>query len=318
MFFVNLLALTVIAIVAYFTVMKIIDSFLSQKRKRLSSFLGAKSDRKQQYLISNKYKGILEYLNPSFVISEAKKYGVTITKSSFVMTFLTGTLVGVIVMIVYFQPIIFLLPLSVIGGVIATNIRLHNVKKKYIQDLDAKLAIYMSTLSTAISSFSNLQSALKSIIPTLEFPVKGEVEEALLILQDGKDVKEAFRKMSEKYPQKQVKLFHDQLDVFVKSGSGNAENLRTIARKMKRKEVHRRKLQTAHRAQFKVWRALVFLSLSAPFLFIFVSMDNYKLVMNHIASSVVFGLTFFYIFFTYRQLEKLEMYDPTSDESINL
>ncbi|MGG1021168.1 hypothetical protein G3M81_22945 [Bacillus paralicheniformis] len=317
--YVSLIGITIIAVLTYFAVMRILEMVLVKKRKRLSSFLDEDKGEKNSTLMKFLDKmGIREYLNPNHIIMESKKYGEPITKRSFIITFLMGTLIGVVVMVVYFQPVIFLMPVSFIGGIIATNVRLHNIKKRYLQELDSKLAVYMSSLTTAMGTFTNLKDALKSIIPSLDYPIKNDVEEALVILQDGKSVKEAFAKMNNSYSQKQVKLFHDQLDVIVKSGISNVESLRSVAFKMKRKEVYRRKLQTAHRSQFKVWKAFVFLSLSAPFLFIFVSMDNYKLVMNHIAASVVFALTFISIFFTYRQLEKLEVYDPTADESIEI
>lgn len=318
-YIISLIGITIIATLTYFSVMKFIELLSNKKRIRLSSFLKENEEQKSLPVLKwlDKF-GIRKYVSPQHIMFEAEKHGVSITKRSYFSTFLIGTVIGIVVMIVYFQPVIFLMPFALIGGIIATNIRLHNIKKKYNQELDSKLGIYMSSLSTAMGTFTNLKDALQSVLPTLEFPVRNDVEEAIIILQDGKSVKEAFSKMNKKYPQKYVRLFHDQLDVIVKSGSNDTKTLRSVALKMKKKETYRRKLQTAHRQNFKVWRAFVFLSLSAPFLFIFVSMDNYKLVMNHIASSIVFALTFILIFVTYRQLEKLEVYDPTADDSINI
>lgn len=315
----SLLGITVIAILTYFTIMQISELSFKKKRQRLSNILKEDDEQEPNGFVKWLDKwGIREYISPSHIMFEASKYGVNMTKQSFVSTFIVGTVIGVVIVVVYFQPIIYIMPLALFGGIIASNIRLHNIKKNYFSELDSKIAIYMSSLATAMGTFNNTKQALQSILPSLEYPIKNDVEEAIIKLQDGKSVKESFESMSNRYPQKHVRLFHDQLDVIVKGGTTDITSLRAIAFKMKRKETYRRKLKTAHRQNFKIWRAFVFLSLSAPFLFIFVSMDNYKLVMNHIASSVVFGITFLLIFITYRQLEKLEIYDPTADKQVEI
>ncbi|MEK5105053.1 hypothetical protein MKX83_24230 [Cytobacillus sp. FSL M8-0252] len=316
---VSVVGITIIALLAYITFIQISEITFKKKRQRLSLMLQDEEDRKPNKIVDWLDKrGILDYVSPSFIMSESNKYGVEISKQSFLSTFTLGTAIGIVVIVVYFQPIIFIMPLAILGGIIASNIKLHNIKKKYYQELDNKLAIYMSSLATAMSTFNNTKEALQSILPSLEYPIKNDVEEAIIKLQDGKSVKESFEQMNNRYHQKQVRLYHDQLDVIVKSGSTDVTSLRSIAFKMKRKEIYRKKLQVAHKENFKTWKAFVVLSLSAPFLFIFVSMDNYLVVMNHIASSIVFGLTFLLIFITYRQLEKLEVYDPTADEQVQI
>lgn len=311
--------LALIAVLSYFVLMKVFQTDFTNKRKRLSSFLQEEQKQKENKITEwLEKRGINHYVNPSHMIQSAQKCGVHITKQSYISTFLLGTALGVVVMLVYFKPVIFLMPVSIVGGFIATNMRLHNIKKNFIQELDSKLAVYMSSVATAMGTFSNTKDALNSVLPLLEFPVKEDLEEALLKLQDGKSIKYSFDEMNKKYEQKQVKLFHEQLDVVARAGSGDIESLRTIANKMKSKEVRRRRLKTAHRQSFKAWRTFAFLCLSAPFLFLLASTDNYFLVMNHFISSIVFGITFLLIFITYRKLEQLELYDPTNDQKVDL
>lgn len=308
-----------IAVLSYLLLMKLFQMDFSQKRKLLTSFIQEEElQKKNSFIEWLEKRGINHYVNPNYMIHSAKKYGVYITKQSYLSTFLLGTGIGIIVMVVYFKPVIFLMPVALLGGFIATNIRLHNIKKRFLEEMDSKLAIYMSAVATAMGTFNNSKDALNSVLPLLEYPVKNDVEEALIKLQDGKSIRYSFESMSDKYDQKQVKLFHEQLDVVSKAGANDIESLRTIANKMKAKEVRRRRLKTAHRQSYKIWRTFVFLCLSAPFLFLFASTDNYFLVMNHIASSIVFALTFLLIFITYRKLEQLELYDPTTDRKIDL
>lgn len=312
-----LAGLLLISIIAYIVIIRILEVQWSNKRKRLSSFLKDKEEEKQTNRLFEllERKGILQYISPSYVIKESEYYGQPITKNSYFSTFIFGTLIALVIMIVYFQPVIFLLPIVFIGGVIATNVRLHNIKKEQLALLDSKLGIYMSSVSTSMMTYNNIRDSLNSVLPSLENPVKKDVEEALIALQDGKELRIAFAKMNQKYPQRQVKLFHEKLDAIVKSGSTDMEALRKTAEKMKKKEIFRRKLRTIHKESKKVWKTFVFLPLSLPFLFIIYSMDNYLVVMNHIAMSGAFALTFLAIFIAYRKLEQLEVYDPTSDSS---
>lgn len=302
----------------YFVLLKVMTTDFSSKRKRLSSILQEEQERESNFFVSwLEEKGVLDYINPSYIMDEARKNGVILTKQSYISTFIGGTVIGVIIFIIYFQPFLYLIPLSIIGGVVATTVRLNNIKKAYTTTLDSKLSIYMSSLATSYATFNNPSDALKTVIPTLESPVKEDVEKAYLHMSDGKGVKYSFSHMNSSYPQKAVRLFHDQLDVLVKTGSRDTSKIRTVAYKMKKKETFKRKLQTAHKQQFKIWRMFVVLTLSVPFLFIFASFDNYITVMTNPISSIVYALVFLMILVVYRKLESLEMYDPTEDVSLN-
>lgn len=312
--------LVVMGMIAYILLMQM-STYKTKKKKALFVKWLSKEDKQKDTGLSRwlEKKGLRTFVSPRLMKEDAKKHGVLITSQSYGLTFLTGAFIGSIIMFVYFRPLLPLTPVMVIlGGYMGLHLRLHTIKKRYIQQIDDKVMMYMSAFATAMGTFGNLKEAFASVLPLLDDPVKQDIEIAVLHLQDGKSVKQAFGTMNEKYRNHYLRLYHDQLDALVKSGSGDVTFLRKIAWKMKQKAVYRRKLQTAHREQFKVWRAFVWLSLSAPFLFMFVSTDHYKIVMSHLASSVVFIITFMMIGFTYRQLEKLELYDPTIHEQIQL
>lgn len=314
------ISLFILAALAYSVIMKMLNIQWTTKRKRLSSVLQENEQNETENPLVKwlQKKGLFQYVSPVYMIEQAQKYGVNVTKRSYLITFLLGTGIGILVFFIYFQPILYLLPLSLIGGIMAINIRLHKIKKEYISLLNSKVSIYMSSLSTALMTFTNIKDALMSILPSLEEPVKSDVEGGMLQLQDGKDARIAFAKMNHKYPQREIRLFHDQLDVVLKGGNTDIETLRKIAFKMKKKETYSRKIKSAHKTASKAWRVFVFLPLSAPFLFVIYSMDNYFLIMNHLATSFVYALAFLAIFITYRKLELLELYDPTSDESADV
>jgi len=138
-----IISLFILAALAYFVVMKLLDTQWTAKRKRLSSFLKEQEEESQKNSFVNwlDQKGILRYISPSYNIEKSREYGVKVSKSSYSTTFLLGTVIGIIIMVVYFRPVIFLLPVSLIGGVVATNIKLHNARKEYFHLLDSKIAI---------------------------------------------------------------------------------------------------------------------------------------------------------------------------------
>ncbi|MEH6944647.1 type II secretion system F family protein [Bacillus sp. JJ722] len=312
------IGLIVIGFFIYFAFMQVSRLSFRRRGKQLSEYL--KADIEKEGKVQNRIKewlekkGLMDYLSPSHLMYEAEKCGVIITKQSYISSFIVGTAVGLVMVIIYFQPVLFLLlPLSPLGGVLAVNLRVYKIKKEYKQAMDAKLTFYMSFLASSLSTYHNLKDALYSILSSLEEPIKKDIEEAYLQSQDGKSVKESFEHIVQKYPHQFVKLYHDQLHVIVSTGSTDMSSLRDIAFDMKKRETYRRKLLTQHREKLKVWKTFAFFCLSIPFLFIFVSMDNYLLVMNHMAASVVFALSFTFIGLTYWKLEQLEAYDPTND-----
>lgn len=314
-----IICLLVISVLGYILMMKLLNIQIGNKRKMLSSVLNEKHKEQTQLQTWLDNKGLLKRISPNLIMDEFEKHGVKISRQKYFSTFFLGIGIGIVVTMVYFRPVIYLMPIiALLGGVIATNIKLQNAKKEYIHLLDSTISIYMSSLSSSLQTFSNLKDSLQSILPALEEPIKKDVEEAILYLADGKDVRSAFSKMNKKYPQKELKHFNDQLDVVVKSGAYQNDTLRKLAFKMKKKATYRRKLKTAHRTGFKQWRTFVFLTLSVPFLFIFLSWDNFLIIMNSFILTIVYVLAFTLIFITYRKLEELEVYDPTNDDAIKL
>lgn len=313
----SLILLIVVAIAAYNLVLKLINNKQNFKRKRLSQLLQKEETGESRLGEWLEKKNLRQYINPKIIMETSERYGKRITPQAFTSTFILGVLVAVVIIFIYFHPFLYLLPLSLLGGVITVNIKLHGIKKEYIQLMDSKISIYMSSVTTAWATFGNIREVLQSVIPSLERPVKNDVEKAFIVLQDGKDVRTAFEEMNRKYQVKELSHFHDQLDIIVKNGSSENDTLRKLAFKMKRKAKYRRKMQTAHRIGLKAWKTFVFLTLSSPFLFMFVSFDNFLILMESRIISGAFFIAFCLIFFTYKKLQKLELYDPTTDTYIH-
>lgn len=310
-----IIGILLIGLLAYKVIFSLLSLQVSTKRKRLSQVLREFEKVEQTNKLSNwlKKRNLLHLISPKMIMDESEKYGQKINMSSFFSTFLIGFIVGIIVFIVYLKSFIFLIPLSLIGGFIAVNIKLHTIKKEYLELLNSKLSIYMSSVATAINTFGNIRGTMQSVIPTLEQPIKNDVEQALMYLQDGKDVRTSFADMNQKYQSKELTHFHEQLDIIIKSGATSNTTLRELAQKMKGKVKYHRQLETAHREGLRNWRTFVFLTLSVPFLMIFLSFENFLTITGSPIFSFGYLIAFALMSYSYKKIKDLELYDPTTD-----
>lgn len=304
---VDLIVLAILTIVAYFVIMQFLGRKAKNQRRRLSNLL---NERKGKESIKKRYP-FLERASPIYFKRAAKEYGVDFDNRMYFTQLIVGTAFGSVLFIVYFNPFLYLIPFALLGGVVAAHIKLHAIKRDYILDTEFKLTLYMSGFTSSYATFGNLKQSLESIIPDLPQPIKGDVEKAYIILEDGRSVREAFHAMNEKYPDKTLKMFHQQIEVLAGSGSSDTSTLRRVVRQMKKKEVFKKRLSNDHRSKFKVWRMFALMAYSIPFMFILISYDNYEAIKSNPLTSVVYLLATIYTYFIYKKLESIELYDPT-------
>lgn len=304
----TMFGLFLIGALAYFIILRFIDFESSSRRKRLSKIL--RDEVEEKSTMRRKYP-FLNYFVPSFVMEKATEYNADYTKKIYVTYFLAGTLIGILSFFVYFRAFQYLIPLSLILGVLTTNIKLHTFKRDYLRDTDQLLSIYMSSFTTAYGTFGNVKNALASILPSLDNPLKDDIEQAYLLLSEGKTISQAFYSVNQKYPFQVVQLFHDQLQALEDSGSPDTTELREVVEQMEEKAIYRNELARDFRRKFKDWKLFVIMIYTSPFIFIIVSFENYELLVTNPVVNIVLFLVTLYIAYVYYQLTKIETYDPT-------
>ncbi|MGC7930647.1 type II secretion system F family protein [Lysinibacillus sp. VIII_CA] len=263
-----------------------------------------------------KDKKIRRFVDFKLIAKEAEIYGYNIKKTQLMMNFIIGGALAAIFNFLYFNKFPFLLPVAVIlGGYIAINLKLHKFRKAYLISIEGSITIYMTSMTTAIKTFRNLKESLNSVIPSLEQPVRNEVNEAYLKLQDGKSVKEAFEAMNDKYQIKELKHFNNQLEIINKTGDFNDDSLRKITFKMQKKKKWRRDILREHKQSKKTWRQFVFMSLSIPIVIYFFMNDSFIIIRNSMIMNFAYMIVFAYIYFTWKSLERLEIYDVTTNDT---
>lgn len=308
----NIVALLVIGFIAYTLLIKILEFEPNSKRKRLSKVLNHGKEQDTRLLAKFPF---LKYLLPSYVMERANDYNRVYTKRLYAMQFLMGTMVGVIGFFVYFKAYLFLIPLSLLGGVFATLVKLHTFKRDYLLDTDYNLSEYMSSFTTAYATFASLRGAIESILPMVDETIRGPLESAYLRLGEGKSVEQAFYDFQTAFPQKEVRLFHKQLQANEDSRKEKEINdvtlLRRIAEDMSEKEVFKKDLAIVTRGKYKQWRLFCILVFSLPFIFIVVSYDNFLLIQNHMITGIVFLLAGIYSLYVFKKILDFEVFDPT-------
>jgi hypothetical protein len=304
----NILILFAIGVLAYFVILKIISFEPTSKRNRLSKILNEQSSKERT--LRTKYP-IFNYLVPSFVIGQTEGYKVPYTKKMYVTYFVVGTVIGVIAFFLYFKAFIYLIPFSMVGGVIATLIKLHTLRRDQMHEINYQLSVYMSSFTTAYETFGNLRGTLSSLLSSVDSSIKPHLEKAYLILSEGKTPRQAFYEMNQVFPQKNVRLFHEQIQAIENSGTSDISKLRIIAENMKKKEVYKKELSLVSKSQFRVWRTLLFLIFSLPFMFVVVSYDNFIAIQNNVVANITLFMAAIYSLFIFTKFTQLEVYDPT-------
>ncbi len=95
--------------------------------------------------------------------------------------------------------------------------------------------LYLNSLANAMSAYENPSFAIKSILPLMQSPIKEDVENCLIVHLEGTSIKESFEPLINKYKYKNLKLFHDMLDLISKTGKDEDGLLMRIADEFQQK-----------------------------------------------------------------------------------
>ncbi|MCE0553116.1 hypothetical protein LQK80_00495 [Bacillus thuringiensis] len=110
-------------------------------------------------------------------------------------------------------------------------------RKKYEEYVENQLMVYLEAVANAVSTHESMTLAFKSVLPLLQSPIKDDVERCLILYtEDGKSIRDAFHSFVQKYNYKDIKLFHDMLDLISKTGKDTDDILLNIAHEFQDKK----------------------------------------------------------------------------------
>lgn len=292
------------------------QSLIGYKRgfqiRKLANSLRDKEDVKTPSQIKN--SKVFQFIDIPSKIILAKKYDSNVTKSSMLFSFVIGVLVYVLVVFMYIKAFaVVLLPFCFIGGIIAINMKLHKYKKAYIEHLDDNISNYVFHVAMNIDVFRNINDTFRVTLEFLEGPIKDAVLDAYLKLQDGKSVQYALQDMNEKFPVKELQAFNKQLVQICETGNYENRALKESSHKLENMKVFKRKLLTKHRKNVKLWKTISLLTYSIPVTMMLILYDRYVLISNSQIMSIMYILAILFTYYVWRQIEKLEIYNPSND-----
>ncbi len=307
------LLLIIIAITTYYALSKIFDFKKKfEQRKLIQNLVGYDKTIFDKLKSSNIYAT----LNLQNIEKESKKYGIPFSYRRVLVFFAIGSLIGVGITYFYLYRIFFLVPVtSIITGYIFVNISVHQYKKKFLHNIENSIQIYMSMMTTSITTFQNINAALNNIIPSVPEPIKGGLTEVYLKLQDGKNPKEAFRELNQQFAVYEFIHFNEQLCLIVETGDFRDTALRINNFKMQKKKKYRLMLLQSYKANKKIWLQFGLMTLSIPFIYLFFMNSYFKTLHESYITNVAYLIAFIYAYYSWLKLEKLELYDPTKDGS---
>ncbi|MED5052552.1 hypothetical protein P9850_12065 [Anoxybacillus rupiensis] len=177
-------------------------------------------------------------------MEEARKYEYRLTGIAYwSMTVLSGCFISFISYILLGRnPIAYALFFLGFG---VPFLRLYVHKRKYRDILVDRIAIYMKSFISGLSVVNNPVKVLEEIKPLLDTDIQEEIDKAIKYLQNGMPITRAFKSMEEKYQFKQLKLFHELLEVAHTEGGGNFENLKDTVEDFEFQKLLNSELKTA-------------------------------------------------------------------------
>lgn len=278
----------------------LINSLRKNRADEQNTIEHVKLSKRQRYFSIN-------YLKDQYI-------ELNVNSSMFLIDFVKGSILGFGAMFLYFKPFIFLLPIGIIGGFVAVNVKLNKLKKEASLKQEDEVRIFVSTMSTAIISHQNLKTALNDVMPNLAEPVKSDVMDAYLKFASGQgSVKEAFSNMVEKYDIMDFTQFIERLDNVVTTGNFQTDKLHKVSRRMQKRRTFRQRLMFGYFDVKKAWKAFAFFPLSIPIILLVLLYDYFVIVHDSVVMSAAFAIVFVTMHFTWNKLEELESYDWSKD-----
>lgn len=254
----------------------------------------------------------IKKFSPSSVISEARKVEWELSYSKYQVIIFTSGIVISSVLFIYFKQSV----LSLIGFAVAfvlPRILLHYKRKKYTNNMNDRLTIYMKTMANSMSVLGNVVDSLNETIKLVHPSLKDDLIKAMTLLQAGKRITEAFEDLCKKYDYKDFVFFHEILEVTHDSGHEYIDVLVNIAEDYEQRKYLQAKLNGAlgQAKQAYIINSIIFLSL--PLVFYFLQRQAYNMLMSSLIGPTVIVLFTVILTLVFVKIEKMSSLESFKD-----
>lgn len=287
----------------------LINIVTKQKKNALIKVMRAKKKDSKTIKFLKK-KDLYKWVSPNYFIEESAEYKWKVSLRDYSLLLITGTLVGAFLLYGFFLSFSFTV-LGIVLGLAFPRIIGFYKRKKYEEYVQEQLMLYLNSLANAVPSYENLNAAFKSILPLLQSPIKEDVEKCYLQYVEGRSIREAFQPFVMKYSYKDIKLFHDMLDLISKSGTDTDNVLLDIAFEFQEKKVYRQKIKVGMKPKRRGFQQTVILVATMPFMFLFTTSEDYIMFAGTLQGKIILALIIVSNIFAAIKVEQHSFFDPT-------
>jgi tight adherence protein B len=242
------------------------------------------------------------------VIREAVRYGWNISQREYWMIFSVSSVTGMMILSFIGFPSLSFLGLGT--GILVPKLMLRIYKAKHKAITEEKLMNYMRAVANAAPVYSNPIDILQSVFTLLDEEIKKDVDKALSYLATGKSVEASFRAMNEKYGYKELRFFHELLDLAQKHGGKYQDSLTTVARSFEQKKLLQMKLRSIMVQSQRAFKQNIILVAGIPFLFKFMAPEMYRSVVNHPLGKAAILFMIISSIYAFIKVDQIVNYDP--------
>lgn len=297
-------------IILFVSVYLLIFYWPTSKKLTLAQTLKTNKEQDSRFIVFLKKKKFYKWISPAYILKESKNYNWDLTKKDYIILFATGALAGSILLYSFFLSIYITLLAGIVGLALPHVVGFYK-KKQYEYYVQEQLMIYLESLANAITVHEQVGLAINSIIPMMKSPIREEVEACLISYSSGQTVSEAFKPFVEKYNYKDIKLYHEMLNLLDETGKDKDGVLLQIAFEFQEKKVYREELRTGMQPKRRDFRNIVIMTATIPYLFLAVQAEDYILFAESLTGKIILSLIILINIFNAFKIEKHAFFDPT-------
>jgi tight adherence protein B len=277
----------------------IIWVILYQKKYRLA-LRDTKSALKENKLLN----GYLSWLNPYLLLEKAKKNNWNIDLRKYWIIVAISSVAAFAFLYIIFQ-VFLLMPLGILAGFAVPNVMLFYKKRKRKDKLLSEIGSYINSLANLFSTYGNVYQALIQVRELIDEPIRSDVDNVILKLENNLSLKEAFEEFNEKYNNVLLKLFHDTLVLIDENGGQMDDVLIKLARNYDEAMIRRNERRVAKTPKRKSFYALMKYLIAIPILFMTFSFEYYENFVLSIPGKIMFLLIIGVGIFSAYSIEKI-------------
>lgn len=241
---------------------------------------------------------------PYHVVSEAFKYEWFISISHYyLILFGSGTALAILFYMILGQNLIAIY--AFLLGFFVPRIVLYFKKKEYKRTVQDRLSIYMKSIANSMSVFGNAGEAADNTSDLVHPVLRPYIVKAVSLMHAGKSVTYAFDDLIQAFNYKEVRFFHEMLEVAHESGGEYTDVLMSIAEDFEDKKILQARLEATLTQSKKAFVQNSMFVVLLPFIFFFLQRETYGYLVDSPLGPIVMVVCYVSLVLIYIVLEKI-------------